>query len=70
MEEICLPHASPVKILPIKIWIKLFPVAIRIQPTTQGSAANFIVFKRPSHSIKIPAIRHPTGTANTIMEAI
>lgn len=49
--------------------IKLFPVAIRIQPTTQGNAANLIVFKRPSHSIKTPAIKHPAGTANTIIEA-
>lgn len=64
-----LPHDSPVKILPIKIIVKLFPVAIRIHPTTQGNAANLIVFKRPSHSINTPAIRHPAGTANTIMEA-
>lgn len=64
-----IPQDNPVKTLPIKIIIKLFPVAIRIQPSTQGNAANLIVFKRPNHSINTPAIRHPAGTANTIMEA-
>lgn len=44
--------------------------AIKSHPITHGIAANFIVFKRPSHSIKIAAIKHPTGTESTITDAI
>lgn len=37
-------------------------VAIKIHPKQHGSAANFMAFNRPIHSIKTPAIRQPTGT--------
>lgn len=43
--------------------------AINIHPMTHGMAANLMVFRRPIHSIRTPAKRQPTGTANTITDA-
>lgn len=35
----------------------------------QGIAANFIVLRRPNHSISTAAIKQPTGTESTITDA-
>lgn len=61
---------NPVKIRPINNSAIVEAFAIIAHPMTHGIAANLIVFKRPSHSIRIAAIRHPTGTESTITDAI
>lgn len=61
---------NPVIIRPISNSAIVDAFAMRAHPITHGIAANLIVYKRPSHSIKIAAIRHPTGTESTITEAI
>lgn len=60
----------PVKMRPINSSAIFDAVAMKSHPMTHGIAANLIVFKRPSHSIKIAAIKQPTGTASTITDAI
>lgn len=61
---------NPVKIRPISNSVIVDAFAMRAHPITHGIAANLIVCKRPSHSIKIAAMRHPIGTESTITEAI
>lgn len=61
---------NPVKMRPINNSDMSDALAIRTQPMTHGIAANLIVFKRPMYSIKMAAIKHPTGTDSTITDAI
>lgn len=68
--DVPIAEPSPVSMRPINNSAILDAFAIKIQPQTHGIAANFIVFNRPIHSINIAANKQPTGTDNTITDAI
>lgn len=61
---------NPVRIRPINNSAIFDEFAIKSQPITHGIAANFIVYRRPNHSISMAAIKQPTGTESTIHDAI
>jgi hypothetical protein len=65
MCDCAVPAATPVRSLPHNTALKLLPVAIRNQPTRQGTAAILIVFNRPTYSMAKPASRAPIGTTST-----